>query len=113
MLVLRTESLWSDFTTLDQQLGGSGILPSNVTKRHTTHGSEQYAVRGGLDQPNGSDPVRALCCVLWDEILWYRRLLRRAANLPTQDIVAALVLVQDQCGMVGDYDDDGKWETWP
>lgn len=94
ILAVRTEHLWDDFKHLDIATGGSG--------KFANHGSVANKIHGKL-KTTTKDPtpeqLRALCCVLWEEIELYQEIVNEAENFPYSTKLETMQDVWSTCSI--------------
>jgi hypothetical protein len=78
------EYLWDDMQQIERSLGGSSRDNKNVfgiaVGSHYTHGSESF--RNNANQnPISKQAMTQFCCALSSELLVYKQIIFRAANL--------------------------------
>lgn len=95
ILVVRTEHLWEDASTLDQMMGGSGNF--NTQQKDITHGSENYHTHTSLLSARGYE---RLCCMLGEEIDAFEGIVQRATNLNASEIMDTVREVERKCGIL-------------
>jgi hypothetical protein len=77
IMVVRTEFLWDDLTSVERRLGGNATFNSAIYGIDGTHGSRDYPYKTMLTA--GSQQI--LCCAIKDEISVYVDLITSATNL--------------------------------
>jgi hypothetical protein len=80
--VVRMEYLWNDMQRIEQNLGGSpgrDVFGTAVGSQYT-HGSESFRNNANRN-PISSQAITQFCCVLSSELLIYKQIVFRAANL--------------------------------
>ena len=95
IFVVRTEHLWSDASSLDVLLNGTGNF--DTKQRNVTHGSENYHKPTSTVSKRGYE---RLCCMLRDEIGVFGEIIARAENLSGGDKVATMREVERRCGIL-------------
>jgi len=93
--VVRTEHLWSDASSLDVLLNGTGNF--DTKQRNVTHGSENYHKHTSTLSKRGYE---RLCCMLHDEISVFGEIIASAENLSGGDKVATMREVEGRCGIL-------------
>lgn len=111
VVVLRTESLWSDTAHLESLLGGNPESITASTMKYT-HGSENYKVKSGVT----AEGAKAMCCGLREELEVYRDLVVAAVNLNVTEKIQTLSNALNKCGIQRNVSPQNvlgfKWLAW-
>jgi hypothetical protein len=93
--VVRTDHLWSDAERIDKRLGGQGNFSHTQNVRYS-HGSESFRDKRGLKKDANLDRI---CCALWPEMVAYRSIMDRAANLNDAERIESYTLTWKRCNV--------------
>ena len=94
-MVVRTEYLWEDLTSVERYLGGSTVFDSKRYDIDVTHGSHAYKLKASLNR----DSQQVLCCAIQDEISIYVDLIKRAVNLNASAQETSLKSLAARCNV--------------
>jgi hypothetical protein len=104
--VLRMEHQWKDVARLEGLLGGDSSRYSGVDSvTHVSHGSEGFALQGGVS----SEGAVALCCAAVTELQAYQSLIVAAVNLRIDEKRYTLWALHVHCGRAASYQSN-SWE---
>jgi hypothetical protein len=104
VFAIRTENLWTDFSQIDSSLGGNG---SGYRRIQINRGKRIF--------PLSREGRQNLCCALWDEILHFEEILRRAVNVNPTAYMASMKKVFRDCGQPMPHvksSSTGNHSTW-
>jgi hypothetical protein len=91
---IRTEYLWQDVRRIDQAVGGTGDF-GHLEGVKNSHFSERFPDKTGLSESSS----HLVCCALWPEMLAYRDIVERAANLNTTEKRETYQLTWHRCNV--------------
>ena len=95
VVVVRTEHLWHDLQQVEYWMGGNATVGPE-TRGVVSHGSEQFALKGQLTDPQ---QVQLLCCVVQAEVRLYVQILQRAVNLKQGEKQESIQALAQRCNL--------------
>jgi Sulfotransferase family len=84
---IRTENIWNDFSQIDSILGGNG---TGYRRIQINQGKRIFAL--------SREGRKNLCCALWNEIVIFEEILRRAMNVNQSAYLASMRKMFRDCG---------------
>jgi hypothetical protein len=109
--LVRTDHLWEDMKSTDRLLGGKGNFGSVEGLKYTHYGERRVVATddddGGTTKPShhrqhppllSVDVRRNMCCLLLDDMEWYRKVLAWAENLSTEEALSTWKDTVQECG---------------
>lgn len=93
VLAVRTEHLWDDIEKLDKATGGQGVFTHAGKVKNENIQTQETKIDPTAEQ------LRDLCCILWEDIETYQKIVNRARNLDYQSKLQTSQDVWSTCGV--------------
>jgi hypothetical protein len=104
ILTIRNEHLIQDWNGVELYIGGvKDIIPPE--KANETIGVVNKSKKDGKDKELSEESTRIVCRQLCNEIVNYKKILRRSLNLNYLEVERSIDELRETCGKYADYEE--------
>ena len=104
ILTIRNEHLVQDWNGVELYIGGArGIIPPE--RANETIGVVNKSKKDGKDKELSEESTRIVCRQLCNEIVNYKKILRRSLNLNYLEVEGSIDELRETCGKYADYEE--------